>query len=182
MSEITGTPLSPNTPIEDVIGSPRAIKALKAKGINKIGDIRSLPEIATLAGVSSGVLARLQEAGASSTKPATPVDEIEEGEHPVVLRSKHAGYILRLLGGDVVPAPVGIPGRPSIVQPVAIMFKNGEAELSRQTWVTMRHRRDQFKINEDMAHPAADRPWRAEAIGWLRSRTSHRRGDFVVLE
>ena len=170
------------TPIEDIIGSPKAIKALKDKGIHKVGDIRSMADVMGLKGVSPGVIAQLGEPPIAKQKPPVKDDEIEEGPHPVILRSRHAGYIIRLLGGDIIPPTPGMPGRPSILQPVAVMFKAGAAELTRETWLIAKHRRDGVKIAEEMAKPATEAPWRGPAIRWLRGKRTYKQGAFIVLE
>lgn len=181
-AQIAPASYSDDTPIEDVIGSPKAIKALKAKGINVIGDIRSLAEIASIPGVSSGVLAQLEEVGAKKEKAPTKDEDVEEGTHSIVLRSRFPGFIIRLVGGDVVPAPIGMPGRPGILLPIAIYFKNGAAEFTRELWLAAKFRRDTVAIQAELLKPVTEAPWRAAAIRWLRSKSSHRRGDFIVLE
>lgn len=170
-----------DTPIEKVVGSPRALKALRAKGINKVGDIRSLADVAAIPGVGAGTVAQLSELPIRKEAPPAAT-EVEEGEHPIILRSPSAGYIIRLLGGDIVPPPVGMPGQPRIVQPIAIMFRNGAAELTRKTWLMVKHRRNEVKVAEELAIPADKAPWRAEAIGYLKTRRPFKQRWFAVIE
>lgn len=171
-----------DTPIEQVVGSPRALKALKAKGINKVGDIRSLAEVSAIPGVSAGVVAQLSELPIRKDEPANPNADVEEGEHPIVLRSPSNGYIIRLLGGDIIPPPIGMPGRPQIVQPVAIMFRNGAAELTRRVWLMAKHRRDEQKVAQELAVPAEKAPWRGEAIRYLKNRRPFKQRMFAIIE
>lgn len=173
---------SDETLIEDVVGSPKALKALKAKGINKVGDIRSMADVVSIPGVTPGVIAQLSELPIRKEKPPVKDSDIEEGEHPIILRSRFPGFIIRLLGGDIVPAPVGMPGRPSIIQPIAVMFKAGAATLDRRLWLTMKYRRNMLTVEAEMAKPATEAPWRAEAVRWLRGKATHRQGAFIVLE
>lgn len=182
MTTKTAEPYANETPIEDVVGSPKALKALKAKGINKVGDIRSMADVVSIPGISPGVIAQLSELPIQKEKPPVKDSDIEEGEHPVILRSRFPGFIIRLLGGDVIPPPVGMPGRPAIVNPIAIMFKAGAATLDRRLWLTAKHRRNAMAVEAEMAKPAAEAPWRAEAIRWLRSKATHKQGAFIVLE
>jgi len=175
-------PYASETPIEDVVGSPKALKALKAKGINKVGDIRSMADVIGTPGLSAGVIAQLGELPIRKEKPPVKDSDIEEGEHPVILRSRFPGFIIRLLGGDIIPPPVGMPGRPAIINPVAIMFKAGNATLDRRLWMVMKHRRNEAAISSEMSKPATEAPWRADAIKWLRGKATHKQGAFIVLE
>lgn len=178
----TSLALGDDVKIEDVIGSPKAIKALKAKGINKIGDIRSIAEVAAIPGMTAGALAQLSELNTVKKESPKAVVEIEEGPHPIVLRSKFPAYILRLLGGDIVAPSPGMPGSPRILQPIAVFFKDGNATLTRETWVTAIHRRDPVKIAAELAKDPVEVPWRGPAISWLRSKRTHKQGNFIVLE
>lgn len=178
----TPTVYADETPIEQVIGSPRALKALKAKGINKVGDIRSLAEVASIPGVSSGVVAQLSELPIAKEPATNQNADVEEGEHPIVLRSPSNSYIIRLLGGDIVPPPPGMPGRPQIIQPIAIMFRNGAAELTRKTWLMAKHRRDESKVAQELAQPAEKAPWRGEAIRYLKNRRPFKQRMFAIIE
>lgn len=181
-AETTPTVYADDTPIEQVVGSPRALKALKAKGINKVGDIRSLAEVAGIPGVSAGVVAQLSELPIKKESTADQNTDVEEGEHPIVLRSPSNGYIIRLLGGDIVPPPIGMPGRPQIIQPVAIMFRNGAAELTRKVWLMAKHRRNEELIAKELATPAEKAPWRGEAIRYLKSRRPFKQRMFAIIE
>lgn len=174
-------PLSDSTKIEDVVGSPKALKALRAKGINTVGDIRSIAEVASIPGMTAGAIAQLSELPIKK-EAAKAVVEIEEGPHPVVLRSRFPAYILRLLGGDIVAPTPGMPGSPRILQPIAIFFRDGNATLTRETWVTAIHRRDPVKIAAELAKTPEEAPWRGPAISWLRGKRTHKQGNFIVLE
>ena len=119
-----------------------------------------------------------------TVKAETPKVEaqIEEGPHPIVLRSRFPSYIIRLLGGDIVAPMPGMPGTPRVLQPIALFFKNGSATLTREVWVTSVNHRDQAKIAIEMAKTPEEAPWRANAIKWLREKRTHRQGNFIVLE
>ena len=174
-------PLPDEMLLEDVVTSPRALKALTEKGFKKVGDIRSVQDVSGMKGVTPGALAQLAEAGVRKERGEIRDDEIEEGEHNVVLRSRHLSYVVRIVGGDVLP-PIHQGARPRVIDPVAVYFKQGAAVLTRELWLVKKHHRDLKAVAAEMAKPAAEAPWRRDAIAYLRSLGAHVRGDFTILE
>lgn len=156
----TTTALPDATPIKEALTSPAAIKQLEARGFNTIGDLRAASE---------------------PTDPSAPVapSPVVESDEPIQLRSKWDGYVLRLVPGDVVTQAFG---RPRVLVPVALEFRNGEAEMSRENWLNVKHQRDAQKIMAELLRPSSEAPWRKDALMWLKMRVGFRRNDFAVME
>lgn len=153
--------LDDDAPLRSIMSSPSAIKQLEDRGIRTVGQLRSACE---------------PEAKSVFNPAPKPI----EGDHPIELRSPWASYVLRLVPGDIITS--GLTGRPRILIPIAIEFRAGEAKMTREHYLQIKHQRDEKAINEELLKPVSEAPWRADALSWLRRREAFRRNNFAILE
>lgn len=169
--------LSDDTTLASVLTSQKAIKALKDAGIMTVGDVRkrAIEELSSIRGVGDSTLDFIRHMGVP--EKMAPSEELEEGAHPIELRSPFPGYRIRLLRGDAVFNGPSV----RVIQPVFVDFKEGVGQLKRETFLMAKHFRDEQKVREEMSKPVEQAPWRREAGEWLKQRNAYKRKQFIIL-
>lgn len=180
--ETTDTPAGACTDatlLETIIPSRNVRKTLKGYGLNTVGDVRAkgIGIIRGLPGIGEVSLEALRVAvgvvAPAAVEPAT-IDSWEEGPFPLHLHSPHRGFQFPLKKARLL---VDSAGGTQEQSPLWVSFEEGEAKLTSREWFLKIHDGDEVKAERDVA---AGKPWRLEALAWLRTRSSFRRGDFAV--
>lgn len=166
--------------LDSIIQSPRARKALEALGWTTMADVedKSYAELISAPGIGEGtVQAILQARGPSASEPeipSTPEPTIEEGPHAIRLDSPYNELRIRINHSEEVR-----DGRRVRVKPADwVRFARGLATFTRENWAMHLFpfdRAAQAKWLRD------DKPWRVEAVEYLKSLRAYKSGSFVIL-
>lgn len=169
------------TVLSEVIKSPRAIGALAKAGYKTVGDVRAraVAEIGKIVGVGEFTLEQIR--GLQGATPATVEEDdptqVEESDAPIQLQSPYPSFAFTLL-----PAGRYADGSGkgyTTQRPLAVRFSDGRAELTKDQYLQMKYRRDDKAVLE---HKQAQKPWRREAVEWLRARRQHGLGYHVMTD
>ena len=172
------TTMDPATKLTDILDSPRAGAALKKAGFVTVEDLgnATMAALQKINGVGQRTVEQLKALDAAAT-PNPDDAEVEEGPHAIHLRSKREKYVIWVLRGDRIVDQ--LRGSTKVVPPLLIQFEGGRGTLSRETYLKRKYFRDEKAIQ---AHLDAGKPWRQEAVEWLRSRRKHGIEYFVMTD
>jgi hypothetical protein len=165
------------TPINEVVASPRAVKALRDNGFRYIEQVTDLEEVARIPHVGDVTISQLVEAlsGDSPVTGESVSSTVEECDNPLRLESPWENLSLRLTSAGEVN--IGTK-RTRIINPKFLRFEGGVAQFTKAHWADIICDNDPFERRKFIS---SDAPWRVEADSWLRAKPAFRRGDFIIL-
>lgn len=167
--------ISDETPIADVLTSPKNIEILIRNKVTTVGAAKklSISDFLTM-GVGEVTMEEIKSLGVRQAAQSKD-SKIEESIHPIHIFSPFGGYSLQILQGDVRRNANG-RGQ-AILKPIYIVCQGGRGQLTRKMWYARKYERDARKVQDA---EVANEPWRLEAYEWLRKRKSFGK-DFKVM-
>lgn len=168
MGQTTLTVRGLETPIAEIVASPRAAKALRDAGFATLADVKTkgVGAAAQVALVGEVTVQALIEALGPQMEQAPEPTAIEEGPHPLHLHSPPGGCTaFPLKKAKRVYNPT--TGTSEEQETLWLEFENGEAKLTSRMWFLRVHDGDEAKADADVK---AGTPWRQQAAAWLRAR------------
>lgn len=164
--------------LSGIIESPRAVGALKAAGFNTIADLQgaTLDSLESLKGVGPRTVEQLKELGVGEKSKVW--EDVEEGDHPIHFQSQHDAMSIILLPGDFVAHGGGRKGG-RMVPGIIAQAEHGRGTVTREQWLMAQYGRDKALVDQ---HVKSKKPWRKDAVQWLRNRKACGRDYHLLID